>query len=228
MIDIETPPILSSNGSESLERHGECEFNHRVCSSLPSPDSRLRPRYLQDLPLYQTVKPYWCSLPPSKEFDPDKQRLDNLEFESRLMHITDIRGIDERLQIEMNGFEVLDHATEIDRFASPEDVREYKRETEELLKTRLSAVHVRCYDLALRKNIIFNRTEFDLNDPLHTEGPVRGAHNGLGTLVFRLSLGTHEKLDISRSFGPQMINKHLSEAEKRQYIRPGYRFRIVK
>lgn len=137
------------------------------------------PRYLQDLPLYQTVKPYWCSLPPSEEFDPDRQRVDNLEFESRLTHITDIRGLDEKPQAEINGFEVLNHTTEIESFTSPEDVRKYKTETEELLSKRLGAVHVKCYDLALRKNIIFNRTEFDLNDPLHTEGPVRGAHNGL-------------------------------------------------
>lgn len=124
------------------------------------------------------MKPYWCSLPPSEGFDPDKQRLDNLEFESRDIHITDIRSLAEKPSIDINGFEVLNHATKIKNFEDPEDVQSYKAETEQLLKKSLGGVHVKCYDLALRKNTIFNRTEFDLNDPLHTEGPVRGAHNG--------------------------------------------------
>jgi hypothetical protein len=42
--------------------------------------------YLQRLPLYETEKPYWCFLPPHEGFDPDAQRVDNLEFE----HYSDI------------------------------------------------------------------------------------------------------------------------------------------
>jgi hypothetical protein len=145
-----------------------------------------RSRYLQDLELYNSVKPYWCSLPPREGFDPDKQRLDNLEFESQKIHITDIRGLTEKSRVDVNGFEVLNHTTKITRFASPADVRQYKIETEELLRKNLEAIYVKCYDLALRKNVSFNRTEFDLNDPLHTEGPVRGAHNGIQNLTFNV------------------------------------------
>ena len=36
--------------------------------------------YLQKLALYEEEKPYWCFLPPSEDFDPDVQRVDNLEF----------------------------------------------------------------------------------------------------------------------------------------------------
>jgi hypothetical protein len=97
-----------------------------------------------------------------------------------------MRGLKERANAEINGFQVLDHASKIHNFVDPEDVQKYKRETEQLLKDSLGAVHVRCYDLALRKNIIFNRTEFDLNDPLHTEGTVRGAHNGIYSTTLHL------------------------------------------
>jgi hypothetical protein len=134
------------------------------------------------------VKPYWVSLPPREGFDPDKQRLDNLEFESRMVHIQDIRGLNEYPQIDVNGFEVLNHTTKIAQFATVEDVNRYKSETEELLKTSLGAVYVKCYNTALRKNITFNRTEYELSDPLHREGPVRGAHNG--THYFSLNVAS--------------------------------------
>ncbi|KUJ13807.1 uncharacterized protein LY89DRAFT_687163 [Mollisia scopiformis] len=166
--------------------------------------------YLEDLELYDNVKPYWCSLPPRDGFDPDKERLDNLEFESRKIQIHDMRFLKDKPRIDVNGFQVFDHTTQISRFEAPEDVARYKSETEELHLKNLGAVYVKCYDMALRTNILFDRTEYDLNDPLHTEGPVRGAHN-----------------DISRNFGPQMINKHLPDREKELYMRPGYRFRII-
>jgi hypothetical protein len=125
------------------------------------------------------VKPYWVSLPPREGFDPDKQRLDNLEFEYRMVHIQDIRGLSKYPQIDVNGFEVLNHTTKIAHFTTVEDVNRYKSETEELLRISLGAVYVKCYNTSLRKNITFNRTEYELSDPLHTEGPVRGAHNGM-------------------------------------------------
>ncbi len=139
------------------------------------------------------MKPYWCSLPPREGFDPDKQRLDNLEFEDRKIRIIDIRGLNYKVRVDVHGFEVLDHSTKIKSFISPEDVRLYKKETEELLARSLGAVYTKCYDLALRKNIIFNRTEFDLNDPLHTEGPVRGAHNGMQKFALNASLTNQTK-----------------------------------
>jgi hypothetical protein len=87
------------------------------------------------------------------------------------------------VNLESYGFQVLSHETEVSTFTTPEAVEMYKRETEGLLIEALGATHVKCYDLRLRKNIIFQRTEFDLNNPLHTEGPARGAHNGEGRLV---------------------------------------------
>jgi len=142
-------------------------------------------RYLQNLKLYETVKPYWCFLPPREGFDPDEERVDNLEFEGHSVAITDIRGLKGDVSLETYGFQVLSHNTEVSSFTSADAVEAYKRETERLLVEALGATHVKCYDLRLRKNIMFQRTEFDLNNPLHTEGPARGAHNGESRLVVK-------------------------------------------
>lgn len=145
----------------------------------------MRQRYLQGLELYETEKPYWGFFPPDEGFDPDKQRRDNLEFEGHHVAISDIRGLKGDVSPENYGFQVLSHDTQISALTSADAVESYKRETEQLLIEALGASHVKCYDLQLRKNIVFQRTEFDLNDPLHTEGPARGAHNGEGRLVVR-------------------------------------------
>ena len=122
-------------------------------------------------------------MPPREGFDPDEQRVDNLEFEGHDVAITDIRGLKGDVNLERYGFQVLSHDTGVSNFTSAEAIEAYKRETERLLTEALGATYVKCYDLRLRKNIIFQRTEFDLNNPLHTEGPARGAHNGEGGLV---------------------------------------------
>jgi hypothetical protein len=176
--------------SNPKHSNGRRRGNHRVSDSESSKESEIYSfsRYLQDLELYNSVKPYWCSLPPREGFDPDKERLDNLEFESRKIQIHDIRGLKNKPRISVNGFQVLNHTTKISRFVALEDVARYKSETEELLRKSLGAVYVKCYDMALRKNILFNRTEYDLNDPFHTEGPVRGAHNGMRSLTLTMNL----------------------------------------
>jgi hypothetical protein len=89
------------------------------------------------------------------------------------------------VNLERYGFQVLSHDTGVSNFTSAEAIEAYKRETERLLTEALGATYVKCYDLRLRKNIIFQRTEFDLNNPFHTEGPARGAHNGEGGLVVK-------------------------------------------
>ena len=92
------------------------------------------------------------------------------------------------VNLERYGFQVLSHDTGVSNFTSAEAVEAYKRETERLLTEALGAAHVKCYDLRLRKNIMFQRTELDLNNPLLTEEPARGAHNGEGGLVVKPDL----------------------------------------
>jgi len=138
--------------------------------------------YLRRLPLYEEEKPYWCFLPPKDGFDPDTQRVDNLEFEEHSnVFVQDLREIDEAPRIHDYGFEVLKHESKFLRFDAADaadQVVKYRTETEELLKERLGAVYALCYDHRLRKNIPYFRKQYDLNDPLLREGPAQGAHNG--------------------------------------------------
>lgn len=176
---------------------------------MPSVQANIE--YLQKLSLYDKEKPYWCFLPPSESFDPDAQRVDNLEFEDYPdIQIEDIRELNEPPKIDDSGFEVLSHQSKFSKFDRADDVFQYVSETEELLRERMDAVYVKCYDSRLRKNAMFQRTQLDLNDPLLTEGPARGAHN-----------------DITYSSGPVVINRYLPEDIQKKFLKPGYRIRIV-
>ena len=135
--------------------------------------------YLQKLELYQQVKPYWEFKEPSANFDPNRQRLDNLEFEQRQgISILDIREHKPDAHIDECGFQVLSHKSRFTHFEKASEFEEYKRETEWLLKRDMNAVYAKTYDLRLRKNISFHRETMDLNNPLEAEGPARGVHNG--------------------------------------------------
>jgi hypothetical protein len=186
--------------------------------------------YLQKLALYDEEKPYWCFLPPSEDFDPDAQRVDNLEFEDYPdIQIEDIRELSEAPKIDDSGFEVLSHQSKFSSFDQAEDVFQYVSETEELLREQMNAVYVKCYDSRLRKNVAFQRTQLDLKDPLLTEGPARGAHNG--KLIRHLFKPRGQSLifaDITYDSGPVVINRYLPEAVQKEFLKPGYRIRIVK
>jgi hypothetical protein len=135
--------------------------------------------YLQNLPLYEKEKLYWCLLTPHNGFDPDKHRLDNPEFEIHGdITITDIRAAEEDLCLGKCGFQVLSHEIRILSFESVEDVDVYKAETEELLKEQLGAVFVKTYEFRSRKNVTIERNVFNILGSLLVESPVRGAHNG--------------------------------------------------
>jgi hypothetical protein len=143
------------------------------------PGVRATLEYLQNLPLYQTEKPYWCLLPPREGFDPDKHRVDNLEFEVHHdIPISDIREDKDNYVLDKCGFQVLSHQSKFSAIETARDVQTYKDETEELLKKELGAVFVRCYELRRRVNKPIQRQQFDINDPLLIEGPARGVHSG--------------------------------------------------
>lgn len=144
---------------------------------MPSVQATLE--YLQDLEIYEHEKPYWVFLQPRDGFDPDRQRLDNLEFEERHnINLHDIRELDVEPALDESGFQVLQHQSKFSTFESQASIKDYRSETEALLKETLGAVYVKCYDSRLRKNVVFERTELDLNDLLSPEGPARGVHNG--------------------------------------------------
>ncbi|RDW56346.1 hypothetical protein BP5796_13251 [Coleophoma crateriformis] len=152
--------------------------------------------YLQGLPLYDVEKPYWCMLTPREGFDPDKQRLDNLEFETRHgITITDIREADEKPTLA------------------------YKTETEEMLRSSMGASFVRTYEFRARKNIPISRPKMNIADPLLYEGPARGAHNDVtfdsGPVIINRYLSAEEKAMYLRpGFRFQIINTWRSLVEE--------------
>jgi hypothetical protein len=151
-----------------------------VSPNLNMPNVVASIEYLQNLPLYKEEKPYWCMLTPRDGFDPDEERLDNLEFEIHDgLTITDMRNNEENtLTIDNCGFQVLSHMSKIMSFETKDDVDKYKVETMEMLTQELDAVFVKTYELRLRKNTPIDRPVMNIADPLLFEGPARGAHNG--------------------------------------------------
>jgi hypothetical protein len=120
---------------------------------------------------------------PMKALIPMHKGVDNLEWEDHSnVTVEDIREPANGFKIDDCGFQVFDHESKFMKFETASDVADYKSETEKLLKEKMRAVYVKCYDSRLRKNIPFQRTYLDLNDPLLTEGPARGAHNGKSEL----------------------------------------------
>jgi hypothetical protein len=142
------------------------------------PDILTKLDFLANLPLYTYEKPFLCLLPPDQGIDPDEVRLDNLEFEDREgILVKDMRNLP-GLTLNTCGFQYIHHRSNFLRFTTPDDVKAYKVDTENMLRELCGAVHVLCYDLRLRRNQEFRRKKFDVHDPLLVEGPAKGAHNG--------------------------------------------------
>ena len=183
--------------------------------------------FLADLPIYQTEKPYLCLLSPDQKIDPDQVRLDNLEFERHSnIKIEDIREHTE-LRIDDCGFEYVPYTSAISEFTDPADVDSYKQETERLLEDRFKAEKVLTYELRLRKNQVFRRKQFDVNEKLLVEGPAMGAHNGKGKhKTGRTSSLTAQ--DVTYDSGPKIIQRYLTPEDQTAFLRPGYRARIFK
>ena len=142
------------------------------------PDVKTAIEYLAKLPLYETEKPYLLLPGKDQGLDPDKTRLDNLEFERHAdILVSDMRD-KPSLDINECGFEYYTHQSRYETFGRSGDIEGYKQETQQLLKHRFNAVKVLTYEARLRKNQAFDRREFDIYDPLLVEGPAKGAHNG--------------------------------------------------
>src|SRR5436190_12660683 len=134
------------------------------------PDIVASIEYLQKLPLYETEKPYYCLLAPREGFDPDAQRLDNLEYEEHTdITITDMRSALSDISIEEYGFQVLSHESQALALSTREECEAYRQETEALLRKEFGAVYVKCYEVRKRENIPIQRSQMDYNDPLLIE-----------------------------------------------------------
>ncbi|KAI0818408.1 hypothetical protein GGR55DRAFT_624941 [Xylaria sp. FL0064] len=90
------------------------------------------------------------------------------------------------------------------------DVDLYEAETEVLLKEFFQASLVVCYDFLIRENIIRDRIEIDIEDLLHREETIIGAH-----------------IDVRGQSGPGRIRDQLNAASYEKFSKLSCRFRIV-
>lgn len=164
--------------------------------------------FLADLSMYDTEKPYFYLPGKDQDIDPEDPRLNNLEFENHTVEVEDIREHPE-LALSTCGFTFITNKTLNLKFEAPSDVDDYKRETQDLLRSHFSAVKVLTYEVRLRKNQRFERRQFDLNDKLLQEGPAKGAHN-----------------DVTYTSGPNIIQRYLPLEDQKAFLRAGYRIRI--
>ena len=112
--------------------------------------------FLADIPLYEYEKPYLALLPPQEGFDPNEERMDNLEWETHdQLCIADIRGREDDFKLEECGFQVAHHASQVPHFADVRDIIAYRKETEALLGSMLGACHVVCYESRVRAKRVF-------------------------------------------------------------------------
>lgn len=152
------------------------------------PDVRSTLEFLAKLPLYETEKPYLYLPGPDEGLDPNVTKLDNLEFESHAgVLIRDMRQHSE-LTFDDCGFEFHDLPSRYKRFDDAASIEGYRAETEKLLKARFHAEKVMVYEIRLRRNDTFVRSEFDVYDPLLVEGPAKGAHNGTEHAASRMQI----------------------------------------
>lgn len=99
--------------------------------ALTMPQVNATLEYLQNLPLYDVEKPYWCFFAPRDGFDPNLQRLDNLEFEAHEnIPINDLRDLTKKADINECGFQVVPHLSMFFAFDSIESIWGYKVEIE--------------------------------------------------------------------------------------------------
>ncbi|KAI0191097.1 hypothetical protein F4808DRAFT_444098 [Astrocystis sublimbata] len=174
--------------------------------------------FLRNSSLYETEKPYLVLLPLSQDANVDKSiPRSNLLYEDQNVDIEDVRGLEEHYRLEECGFQYMRHNTSITSLLGLKgdgptisDVEAYKSEVEVFLKEFLQATHVVCYDFRIRENVVYDREDIDLRNPLLREGPAVGAHT-----------------DVTARSGPEMIINHLNASDCQKFNNPSYRFRIV-
>jgi len=195
------------------------------------PDISASIEYLADLPIYQTEKPYGALLANGTEFFAKGKRLDNIFFEEHECIVSDVRDKPE-FTLERCGFQICEQVSNtLSDFQTKEEADIHKKEIAESLKKKFDAVHVNTYDLRTRINLEPTRTKVDVLNPLLVEPRARGAHNGTtsglikSTQVVTTDLKT---LDVTLKSGPEIVYRHSSEGELEQYLKPGYRIRIIK
>ncbi|KAM3086628.1 hypothetical protein ACMFMF_000574 [Clarireedia jacksonii] len=166
--------------------------------------------HLADLPLYKTEKPYGALLSNGSEFFSKGYRLDNIEFTHHQHKLLNVKN-DTTKTLPKNGFQIFKQTSEtMWDIGTIEGARRHREEIAEWLKEKLDAEFVHTYDLRTRLNDESPRDKVDVLNPFIVEPRARGAHN-----------------DVTLKSGPEIFYNNTIDGQM-DYLRPGYRIRIIK
>jgi hypothetical protein len=167
--------------------------------------------FLQDLPIYQTERPYVFTYPGGVTIDENHPALNTVRLVHVPVTLRDIRYAKD-YSLSTSGFEKANHTSQVDLDQIQDgEVREaYRLETSDFLKQHLGAENVHTYNVKTRKNVIFDPDEkVNLLDRVAPEPAALGVH------------------DLTFDQAAPLISDRLPAETLEKYMKPGYRFRIV-
>jgi hypothetical protein len=115
------------------------------------PDITTQVEYLANLEIYRQEKPYYIFYAEDDD-EPKSIPPTNLQFElHENILVRDVRGREDQCSLDTTGFEIIRHRCKAKLpIETAEDIEAYKHEIEELLKAKLNALHVYCYEARVR------------------------------------------------------------------------------
>ncbi len=104
--------------------------------------------YLERQPVYETVKPYFCYIPPEAL---NGHPITNQKYEEISLDIKDIRSSQAEFTLDQNGFEIaehiLSHNLNFDRLQEDDSlILQYGNDMEDFLRKKLGAKKVIMFD----------------------------------------------------------------------------------
>ncbi|KAI0139027.1 hypothetical protein F4776DRAFT_617774 [Hypoxylon sp. NC0597] len=167
--------------------------------------------FIADLPIYGEEKPFFLHPSASVDVDIDDIKTTNVEWDTQPVTVYSMRNKD-NISLEKTGFCYVEHESKyIPNLGVDADIiTEYRKESEELLRSLFNAEFVHCYDCKIRKNTPMTLEKYDPSDPFLVEEVAVGAH-----------------VDISLDTIPRLLKNVLNEDQLATFFRPGYRFRLI-
>lgn len=104
--------------------------------------------YLERQPVYETVKPYFCYIPPEAL---NGHPITNQKYEEISLDIKDIRSSQAEFTLDQNGFEIAEHLLSdnlnFDRLQEDDSlILQYGNDMEDFLRKKLGAKKVIMFD----------------------------------------------------------------------------------
>ncbi|KAF2967016.1 hypothetical protein GQX73_g6533 [Xylaria multiplex] len=128
-------------------------------------------RFLSRSDKWIAEKPFFIFSRPDTDENP--ANLTNLEFQTELLEITDIRGQEDDFKLDECGFKVVHHPPALVDFTTLDHVAEYQKDVQSILTTLFDAEHVLVWDFKRRKTHRDNNV-FDLNNKLEIDTTIKG------------------------------------------------------